>query len=103
MAEKKPQTLANHARLDPLFHFRIAGFPRCRHGWDHPLSMAPQLPSGSFFVISVAAAIAVLKIRTVRAQGAGSSNSTGRAAAADIRLCPEPLRRAHSGADRRLN
>jgi hypothetical protein len=71
MAEKKPQTLANHARLDPLFHFftvpvflgalvaAVVGF--IRH---------PAWHSAAFFVLSVAALIALFKIRlyTLRVQ-----------------------------------
>jgi len=65
MAEKKPQVLANHARLDPLYHFialpvfglgAIAGMV---HFIWHP-----SAHSAAFFVVSVAGAIAVLKVRT---------------------------------------
>jgi hypothetical protein len=65
MAERKPQTLANHSRLDPLFHvvvlpvFFLAALGGAIHFLRHP-----SYHSGSFFVISVAAAIAVTKIRT---------------------------------------
>jgi hypothetical protein len=64
MAEKKPQTLANHARLDPLFHFfalpvfLILPFLSAAHFIRHP-----GLHAGLLFVVSVAATIAVLKIR----------------------------------------
>jgi hypothetical protein len=64
MAEKKPQTLANHARLDPLFHFialpvfLILPFLAAAHFIRHP-----SLHAGLLFVVSVAATIAVLKIR----------------------------------------
>jgi hypothetical protein len=64
MAEKKPQTFANHARLDPLFHFfvlpvfLILPFLGAAHFVRHP-----SLHSGLLFVVSVAATIAVLKIR----------------------------------------
>lgn len=65
MAEKIPQTLANHSRIDPLYHFfalpvfglvviwSIAHF--IRH---------PGLHSGGLFVVLTAAAIAVAKVRT---------------------------------------
>jgi Family of unknown function (DUF6526) len=64
MAEKKPQTLANHARFDPPYHFfalpiffllAIAGMVHFiwRPGWHSAL----------LFVVAVAAATAVLKIR----------------------------------------
>src|SRR5579863_1382069 len=65
MAEKKPQVLANHARLYPLYHFialpvfglgAIAGMV---HFIWHP-----SAHSAAFFVVSVAGAIAVLKVRT---------------------------------------
>jgi hypothetical protein len=64
MAEKKPQTFANHARLDPLFHFIVlpvfllTAVAAAIHFVWHP-----SAHSAAFFVISVAAAIAVLKIR----------------------------------------
>lgn len=64
MAEKKPQTLANHARFDPLFHFfalpvfLLLPFLAATHFVRHP-----SLHAGALFVVSVAAAIAVLKIR----------------------------------------
>jgi hypothetical protein len=64
MAEKKTQTFANHGRLDPLFHFfalpvfLIAAVAGLVHFLWHP-----GLHSGAMFVISVAAAIAVIKIR----------------------------------------
>jgi hypothetical protein len=64
MAEKKPQTLANHARFDPLFHFfalpvfLLLPFLAAAHFVRHP-----SLHAGALFVVSVAAAIAVLKIR----------------------------------------
>ncbi len=65
MAEKNPQAFANHARYDPLYHFLalpiflllpfVAAASFVRH---------PGLHSGLLFVVAVAAAIAVLKIRT---------------------------------------
>ena len=65
MAEKKPQIFANHARIDPLFHFfalpvfLISAIAAVVHFLTHP-----SLHSGWLFVVAVAAAIAVLKIRT---------------------------------------
>jgi hypothetical protein len=64
MAEKKPQTFANHARFDPLYHFlalpifAIAVIVGIVH-----FIWRPSLHTGSFFVLSVAAAIALLKLR----------------------------------------
>jgi hypothetical protein len=64
MAEKKPQTLANHARFDPLYHFfavpvfLISAIAALVH-----FLMRPGLHSGWLFVVAVAAAIAVLKLR----------------------------------------
>ena len=64
MAEKKPQTLANHARLDPLFHLIVLPvFILTAVGGTIRFLWHPSLRSGSFFVISVAAVIAVIKIR----------------------------------------
>jgi hypothetical protein len=64
MAEKKPQNLANHARFDPLFHFVVLPvFALAAIGGTIHFLWHPSFHSGSFFVISVAAVIAVLKIR----------------------------------------
>ncbi|MGA6984306.1 MAG: DUF6526 family protein [Candidatus Sulfotelmatobacter sp.] len=65
MAEKKPQTLANHARFDPLFHFFLAPvfglsvIAALIHVLWHP-----SLHAAAFFVISMAAFVAIFKIRT---------------------------------------
>jgi len=64
MAEKKPQTFANHGRLDPLFHFIVLPvFALAAIGGTIHFLWRPSFHTGSFFVISVAAVIAVLKIR----------------------------------------
>jgi len=64
MSEKKPQNYANHARWDPLFHFfvlpvfgllAIAGLVH--------FIWRPGLHSGLLFVVAVALASAVVKIR----------------------------------------
>jgi hypothetical protein len=64
MAEKKPQTLANHSRIDPLFHFIVLPvfFLSAIGGTIHFL-WHPSWRSASLFVISVAGAIAVTRIR----------------------------------------
>jgi Family of unknown function (DUF6526) len=64
MAEKKPQTFANHVRRDPLFHFFVLPVFGVL-----PIAAAvhflrrPSLHLAALFVVSVAAAIAVFKIR----------------------------------------
>ena len=71
MAEKNPQTFANHVRYDPLFHFfalpvfLISAVATVVHFLMHP-----SLHSGWLFVVAVAAAIVVAKIRayTLRVQ-----------------------------------
>ncbi len=64
MAEKKPQTLANHARLDPLYHFIVLPvFGLVVIAGVVHFIWHPSLHTASFFVVSVAAVIAVLKIR----------------------------------------
>lgn len=64
MSEKKPQTFANHARLDPLFHFVAAPiFAFTLIGGLIHFLWRPSFHSGSFFLISVAAVIALFKIR----------------------------------------
>jgi hypothetical protein len=64
MAERKPQTFANHTRWDPLFHFfalpvflllAIAGLVH--------FIWRPGLHSALMFIVAVALAIAVLKLR----------------------------------------
>ncbi len=64
MAEKKPQTFANHTRWDPLFHFfalpvflllAIAGLVH--------FIWRPSLHSALMFIVAVALAIVVLKTR----------------------------------------
>jgi hypothetical protein len=64
MAEKKPQTFANHSRYDPLFHFFVLPvflllpFVAAAH-----FIWRPGLHAGLLFVVAMATAIAVLKIR----------------------------------------
>jgi len=65
MAEKTPQTFANHTRFDPLFHF----FTLPVFGITWILSVVllvrhPTLMRAWAVVLATAAAIAVLKIRT---------------------------------------
>ncbi len=64
MAEKKPQTFANHTRWDPLFHFFVLPvfFLLALAGTVHFI-WRPGLHSGLMFVVAVALAIAVTKIR----------------------------------------
>ena len=64
MAEKKPQTFANHTRWDPLFHFFVLPvfFLLAIAGLVHFI-WRPGLHSGLMFVLAVALAIAVTKIR----------------------------------------
>jgi len=64
MAEKKPQTFANHGRLDPLFHFVVLPvfLLTALAGAVH-FVWKPSWHSAAFFVIAVAAAIAVTKTR----------------------------------------
>jgi len=64
MAEKDPQTFANHARLDPWFHFfllpvfGLSVIAALIHLIRHP-----GLHAAAFLVVSVAALVAVFKIR----------------------------------------
>jgi Family of unknown function (DUF6526) len=65
MADKKPQTFANHTRFDPLFHFfalpvfLLLPFVAAANFVRHP-----GLHAGMLFVVSVAATIMVTKVRT---------------------------------------
>jgi hypothetical protein len=64
MAEKVPQTLANHGKFDPLFHFVVLPvFVFAAIGGTIHFLWRPSFHTGSFFVISAAAVIAVFKIR----------------------------------------
>lgn len=71
MAEKIPQTLATHARFDPLYHFfalpvfLVSAVAALVH-----FVMRPGLHSGFLFVVAVAAAVVVVKFRlyTLRVQ-----------------------------------
>jgi hypothetical protein len=64
MAEKRPQTFANHARIDPLFHFfALPVFGLSVLGAVVLFILHPSLHSAWLFVVSVAAVIAVLKFR----------------------------------------
>jgi hypothetical protein len=69
MAEKKPQTFANHTRWDPLFHFvALPVFVLLPIATAVHFIWRPSLHLGIVFVVSVAAAIAVLKIRLYAAR-----------------------------------
>jgi hypothetical protein len=64
MAEKKPQTFANHTRLDPPFHFFVLPvFGLTAIAATVHFIWRPSWHSAAFFVVSVAAATAVIKIR----------------------------------------
>ena len=64
MAERIPQTFANHTRWDPLFHFfalpviLLSALGTVIHFIRHP-----GLHSAWIFVVSVALAVAVVKLR----------------------------------------
>ena len=64
MAERKPQTFANYTRWDPLYHFFALPvfFLLAIAGLVHFI-WRPGLHSGLMFIVAVALAIAVLKIR----------------------------------------
>jgi hypothetical protein len=64
MAEKKPQTFTNYARLDPPFHFfALPVFGLAMIGGLVHLIWHPSWHSASFFVISLAAVVALNKSR----------------------------------------
>ena len=64
MAEKRPQTLANHARLDPLFHFFVAPvFVLSAIAATVHFIRRPSLHSACLFVVAAAAVTAVTKLR----------------------------------------
>jgi hypothetical protein len=64
MPAEKAQTYANHARLDPLYHFfvlPVAGINVLVAIWN--VYRNPGLGSGWFVVLALAGAVAVVKIR----------------------------------------
>ena len=64
MAEKIPQTLANHARFDPLFHFLT--LPVFLISWIISIVLAvrhPTLLAAWEVMLMTAATVAVFKIR----------------------------------------
>jgi hypothetical protein len=64
MAEKRPQTLANHARFDPLFHFFVAPiFALSTLAAVVLFLWHPGLDSAWRFVLIAAGTVAVFKIR----------------------------------------
>jgi hypothetical protein len=64
MAEKHPQTYANHTRFDPLFHFfALPVFGISAIAVMVLFLMHPSIHSGWMFVVSVAAAVLVVKFR----------------------------------------
>jgi len=64
MAEKKPQSFANHTRWDPLFHYvALPIFALLPIATAVHFIWRPSLHLGLIFIVSVAATIAVLKIR----------------------------------------
>ncbi len=64
MAEKKPQTFANHARLDPLFHFFVLPvFALSTLAAIVLFLWHPSLHSAWRFVLIAAGTVAVFKIR----------------------------------------
>jgi ABC-type protease/lipase transport system fused ATPase/permease subunit len=65
MAEKTPQTFANHTRWDPLYHFfAVPVFLLTAIAMVVLFIWRPSWHSAVVFVISVAAAVLVLKSRT---------------------------------------
>lgn len=65
MAGKKPQNLANHTRFDPPFHFFVLPvFLITFIASIVFLVRHPSIHSGWFVILTLAAMIAVLKIRT---------------------------------------
>jgi hypothetical protein len=64
MAEKKPQSFANHARFDPLFHFfMIPVFGISVIATVVHFIMHPSLRAGWIFVVAAAALVSAFKIR----------------------------------------
>jgi hypothetical protein len=65
MAEKKPQTFANHGRVDPLYHFfMLPVFFLSVIGTIVVFIRQPGWYTAWIFVVSVAAAVMTAKVRT---------------------------------------
>jgi len=65
MAEKMPQTYANHTRLDPAFHFFLLPVAAVTIGLSiYDVILHPSLRSGWCVVLAMAFAVVVLKTRT---------------------------------------
>ena len=100
MAEKAPQTFANHTRFDPLFHFFVAGvrLGDCHVPGSHFFA---HITEGDFRDHFHAFMLVLLAIALVGGRGqdsacmpaesAGPDHSPGRAFAAGT-PCSEPLR-----------
>jgi hypothetical protein len=92
MADPKPQSLANHGRLDPLYHFvalPIAALALI--GGVYHLIRRPGFHTGAFFVLAIALAAIVVRLRTYPLK------VQDRVIRLEERLrlmtlCPEPLR-----------
>jgi uncharacterized protein DUF6526 len=70
MAEKKPQTFANHARFDPLFHFFVLPiFALSTLAAIVLFLWHPSLHSGWRFVLLAAGTVAVFKVRLYALRG----------------------------------
>jgi hypothetical protein len=64
MAEKKPQTFANHVRWDPPFHFFVLPvFLLLALGTAVHFIWRPGLHTGLMFVVAVALAVAIMRAR----------------------------------------
>jgi Family of unknown function (DUF6526) len=64
MADKKPQTLENHARLDPLFHFFLAPVALLMLiGSIYEVVKEPNSMTGAHVVVVVWAFLALSRIR----------------------------------------
>jgi uncharacterized membrane protein YheB (UPF0754 family) len=64
MAEKKPQTFANHTRFDPLFHFFVLPvFVISTIASIVMFLMHPKVHSGWHFLLITAATVAIFKVR----------------------------------------
>jgi|ERR1035438_1915061 hypothetical protein len=61
----KTQSLKNHGRFDPFFHFFIAGLYLLNLVYaSFHLHRQPSLSSGWYLVLSIAAIVPILKLRT---------------------------------------
>ena len=72
----KTQSLKNHARFDPLYHFFITAFYLANLVYaSFHLHRQPSLSSGWYLVLSIAAIVPILQTAHLPSEGSGPGHS----------------------------